>query len=1017
MKLTMTNHSWVQWVRTRLQSSGGDWLVLLLLFGLALFLRTYALDTMPPGLFNDAAANGLDARAILAGDHSIFFERNSGREPLFIYLQAALMMLIGQTPLALRLTAALLGAATVPATYWLVRELFAESDQPARSLAFWSALLLAMSYWPMAINRLAFRVNLLPLLAALTFALFWRSWHRLFRAQRLPWLSLCATGLALGFSLYTYTAARFLPLVLLVVFAATWQRANQSVPTRRRFVLAIFIIVGCSLLAFAPLAFYFVQHPHQFIQRAATVSVFSQADSFIAGLRGLGTNSLETLGLFGFVPDPNVRHNPALRPALSWLVSGWLVLGIVVAIRRVRSLPYLFLLVWVFFLALPAMMTHEGNPHSLRAFGLIPVVYILPIIGLLATGSWLTRSRFHYLALWLPLPFVLFTAVTDISDYFSAWQHQTRFESAFFTHYVALGERIAAQSTGDEQWIFTLSPNHFPPETELYTIDFLYGRQMQTVSVITDPATASAKLAARLNHHESAYLLRPQPDLLFPDAVHTLGDSKNLIKFLLDKYALKIESRDATLVGMPYLVYALPEQATYTVSGPLAATNDSFDHQMKLIGYDYGRVVAEAPTVADGSDPRDLLIGDVSATRVPSGGALWVVLRWEAENAVESELKSALYLIDEAGHRVAQSDELLVGDQYPIERRWAVGEQSNSYHILPTLPAIPPGFYTLMVRLYEDITLRQYPAIDGTATGGDLRLGTVEVVRATIPPLVAPDQLAGTPAEIEETLRLVGYDAPPAETAPGDSVTVTAYWQALQPPNEEYAAQLQLHTTDGQLVATTVGEEPIGGSYRTSQWDAQEIVRAWHTVTVPATLENGAYQLSLLVSDATRPFGEIAMGTLTVAGRPHRFEPLPFQLPATASFGDSVRLLGVADLAAPPAQPGAHYQMCLVWQPLRSTATSLTRFVHLLNEAGQVVAQQDTLPCAGHCPSTSWVAGEYLCDEVQLTLPADLPHGDFRLAVGWYESESLISLPTFNETGSRQQDDRFLLPTTVQVGE
>ena len=119
--------------RTWFQTKWAEWLVVLLLFGLALFLRTYRLETIPPGLFNDEAANGLDARAVLAGAHPIFFERNSGREPIFIYLQAAMMALMGQTPLALRLTAALIGALTIPATYWLVRELFAESDRPVRS--------------------------------------------------------------------------------------------------------------------------------------------------------------------------------------------------------------------------------------------------------------------------------------------------------------------------------------------------------------------------------------------------------------------------------------------------------------------------------------------------------------------------------------------------------------------------------------------------------------------------------------------------------------------------------------------------------------------------------------------------------------------------------------------------------------------------------------------------------------------------------------------------------------------
>ena len=87
-----------------------------------------------PGLYNDEAANGMDAIGVLQGRWPIFFERNYGREPLFIYLQAFSMALLGANPYALRVTAAVIGAATVPAVYWMTREAFIK-NQHARPLA------------------------------------------------------------------------------------------------------------------------------------------------------------------------------------------------------------------------------------------------------------------------------------------------------------------------------------------------------------------------------------------------------------------------------------------------------------------------------------------------------------------------------------------------------------------------------------------------------------------------------------------------------------------------------------------------------------------------------------------------------------------------------------------------------------------------------------------------------------------------------------------------------------------
>ncbi len=88
---------------------------MLAIFLVALALRTYRLHEWPPGLFNDEAANGLDGLAVLRGERPIFFPRNTGREPLFLYLQAGMMALLGPTPYALRLTAAIVGALAVPA--------------------------------------------------------------------------------------------------------------------------------------------------------------------------------------------------------------------------------------------------------------------------------------------------------------------------------------------------------------------------------------------------------------------------------------------------------------------------------------------------------------------------------------------------------------------------------------------------------------------------------------------------------------------------------------------------------------------------------------------------------------------------------------------------------------------------------------------------------------------------------------------------------------------------------------
>ena len=93
----------------------------LLLASVAIFLRVYAIDHIPPGLFADEAVEGLDALDVMVGNFFIWFHSQLGREPIYVYLTALSYQLFGITPLATRLPALLAGLATIPAAFWLVR--------------------------------------------------------------------------------------------------------------------------------------------------------------------------------------------------------------------------------------------------------------------------------------------------------------------------------------------------------------------------------------------------------------------------------------------------------------------------------------------------------------------------------------------------------------------------------------------------------------------------------------------------------------------------------------------------------------------------------------------------------------------------------------------------------------------------------------------------------------------------------------------------------------------------------
>ena len=140
-------------------------LLLLAILVIASFLRLYHLSATPPGINGDELFNAIDASQINWRNLPVFLPGNNGREPLFHYLIAISQAIFGQTIVAMRLPAVLLGLGVVGLGYLLGRDWF------NRRTGLLAAALLAISVWPLMESRWALRAVSLTFMTALT--LFW----------------------------------------------------------------------------------------------------------------------------------------------------------------------------------------------------------------------------------------------------------------------------------------------------------------------------------------------------------------------------------------------------------------------------------------------------------------------------------------------------------------------------------------------------------------------------------------------------------------------------------------------------------------------------------------------------------------------------------------------------------------------------------------------------------------------------------------------------------------------------
>ena len=364
---------------------------------MAVFLRCYHLGTWPPGFYRDEAFNGLDAVQILKGQHALYFPQNNGREPLYIYLTALAISILGQSVVAVRLAAALVGSFTTLIVYGLGRTWFGPR---VAILATW---IWAITFWPIHLSRIGFRTILsAPFLAAT----FWVGTIAYRRQQPRLWF---LTGLIYGASFYTYLSTRFTPILLLILGIYLLNRRDRT----QLWSGFIWFTFG-TILTLLPLLSLSWQDPSILLGRTGQVSILNEQVNNGRLWQTAGQHIMQAIGMFLWRGDTILRHNAPGRPVFDLFMALPFLIGTIWCLRHWRQPAATTLLLWTTIMLGPTILA-EDTPHFLRASGILPGVIFLPALGL---AQW---SQWSHLPLWFrhsTIPLLLgFSLLTTISDY------------------------------------------------------------------------------------------------------------------------------------------------------------------------------------------------------------------------------------------------------------------------------------------------------------------------------------------------------------------------------------------------------------------------------------------------------------------------------------------------------------------------------------------------------------------------------------------------------------------------
>jgi hypothetical protein len=916
----------------------------------------------------------------MQGNFYLVTPHEGGEGALYAYLLALTFSIFGPGILQARLLTAVLSAISAGIAFAFLYHVLAPrvGNWPALVSSAFAGLCLSTVDWYVSLSRQAFPQ---PLAVLLQMTCLGAVWSALRTPRRVVTL---LAGLLLGLTAYTYVPAKLTPLVLLLYFLIDWTARRQDSFLAHNFRrLTVIAAIGGAL--YAPLLVTLILRASELGGRAARFTILSttinQGDPWGTLFKSILANAA------GFLPFVRQVAGYATVRAMDDLTALLFVVGLMAAIWHWRRPQFLLFPIWWAVMLLPSIIAPEGSiPHLRRAVGTVVPTFALAGLGL-ATPLWLTAQR---QMAWRRLVLVMATlAIAFLSLSTRARQTYAGYylrvkddEAAALMNHIfdfELAEVMTAE--GDESTSYVLpvdsaSGTLFP---ESSTLAFLYQGQA-TYAYVWDDETSLFDELRKLAQGKTRIGL-----VHWRVSKHTQADPKQVFSYVLERWGVSDEDTAHKYFDVDYFVLETDAQAA--VPATLTPTDVSFEGRLALVG----TAIDENPM---------------------AGAPLWAELAWRKTSDFSTNYQVAIQLEDEAGHNVGQTDKPLLNNRWHRGTgEWEVGAEERDYYLLRVDPATPPGTYRLKAVVYANQGDGPRLAPQLPEVGADLGVVIGEV---TVSPPRMPPEVATLPIphrldlEMGDGLWLLGFD--PGFTGPlhpGDRATLSLWWQTQKPLSKDLAVIAGIG--HGERAWPLNKPQPLGGAdYPTHEWPAGAVVRTFVDQRLPPEVETGDYNLGvrLLDVESAESLADWLLGQIQVTGRARIFEVPSVPHAIGVGFDEQVTLLGY-DLDLTQVESGGQAELTLYWQAQKEMETAYKVFVHLLDSSGAIVTQVDQEPQAGEAPTTGWLAGEVVVDDIRIAITEDTAATQ-SIAVGLYDPMTGERLPVRNTDGTVLGDSMIL---------
>jgi len=138
------------------------------------------------------------------------------------------------------------------------------------------------------------------------------------------------------------------------------------------------------------------------------------------------------------------------------------------------------------------------------------------------------------------------------------------------------------------------------------------------------------------------------------------------------------------------------------------------------------------------------------------------------------------------------------------------------------------------------------------------------------------------------------------------------------------------------------------------------------------------------------------------------------QSPLFSELEDGISLVGWTSPGAAISRKDG-LDLLLFWQAEGQPTARYKVFLHLIDDHGEVLGQDDGEPCRWQCPTSMWRPAQTIVDKRTIPIPPDLAPGDYSIVAGMYVETTGQRLQAVDREGRRWPSDQIFLGTISVV--